>query len=109
MISSLDLDRTLILDSEFRFRPNFGSIQSVPDQNIKMAKADNSFPHEIANEVKDFHLKLVELKKGLQPIINNLYQIRDDVEKAKDPFKAATLELTMCQAINSLFYSKFAV
>ena len=72
-----------------------------------MAKNDNSFPHQIAAEVKDFHLKLVELKKGLQPIINNLYQIRDDIEKAKDPIKAATLELTVCQAINSLFYSKF--
>lgn len=72
-----------------------------------MAKNDKSFPNEIAGEVKDFHLKLVELKKSLQPVMNNLYQIRDEIEKAKDPFKAATLELTMCQTINSLFYGKF--
>ena len=72
-----------------------------------MAKNDKSFPHEIAGEVKDFHLKLVQLKKDLQPVLSNLYRIRDDIEKAKDPIKAATSELTMCQAINSLFYRKF--
>lgn len=67
---------------------------------------NESFPKEIANQVKDFHLNLISLKKELEPIIKNIYQIKDDIEKTKDPIKLATLELTLCQAINSLFYSK---
>lgn len=70
-------------------------------------KNDNTFPSVIANQVKEFHLSLMSLKKELEPIINNLYKIRDDVEKSKDPIKSAILELTICQTINSLFYSEY--
>ena len=69
-----------------------------------MAK-NESFPSEIADQVKEFHLNLISLKKELDPILNNLYKIRDDV--ANDPVKSANLELTLCQSINSLFYSKY--
>lgn len=70
-----------------------------------MSEEKESFPSVIAQPVKDFHLSLMELKKELKPIASNLFQVKDEIEKTEDPIKQATVELTLCQTINSLFYS----